>query len=43
MREQNCRNARQPANEHRRVLAAGFNFLVSFFFGLSIIVNILFS
>ena len=23
MREQNCRNARQPANEHRRVLAAG--------------------
>jgi len=22
MREQNCRNARQPANEHRRVLAA---------------------
>jgi len=21
MREQNCRNARQPANEHRRVLA----------------------
>ena len=23
MREQNCRNARQPANAHRRVLAAG--------------------
>ena len=27
MREQNCRNARQPANEHRRVLC-GRSFVV---------------
>ena len=26
MREQNCRNARQPANEHRRVLGGRFLF-----------------
>ena len=32
MREQNCRNARQPANEHRRVLGAGrWSIVLSFY------------
>ena len=31
-REQNCRNARQPANEHRRVLPAGVLRVIIFFF-----------
>ena len=31
MREQNCRNARQPANEHRRVLGSRSFFVISVF------------
>jgi hypothetical protein len=34
MREQNCRNARQPANDHRRVLCGrSFLFISRFNFG----------
>ena len=31
MREQNCRNARQPANEHRRVLGGRIFYLIQAF------------